>query len=697
MTITPHVELRFNPTDLRPQDLPHAAKFLGSPADALEAALAVARARMVDQMKEEVRGLTAPTQSQLLQIADLAWQATFWNFRRVSAPIMADAYLRAYRRAEAGDVPISVIYDLADKHAEKIGDYFHTSSRDALADGFTTMVNRRVPAKAAADRVLDAYGLTPRQMRGYTSGKHFDAPVESPLPRSLKAKARTYIDRSFTTRTKKLSRQEEHNIDQQAQQFAWMWLQEKNRLSPKAQKMWITAKDERVCPVCGPLHGKKVRLNERFVTGQGEFWTPGLHPNCRCVVRLLENRFAKSLAGTELREFNQLHPRADDGRFGTKPHQPQLQPQPKPRGVLRPVKTIDVDTEFEGILAQPVVAPTRHITYATPIAAEAEPDIATQTQFAQLIEAQPEQRGFTSTLTSPLEVEAFKREALVNISATEPMLEFAADLAMDLRADARLRLQTKPNLKLTKTPTIALDKTAYAVIRSDTLHEGDISRIRLVHGIHFHTDEIGAVQEAGELKQRIVERHVEDMIDQLAKDKGRTVKTKDPETGEMYYADMRPKDIERIADWYGRTATRHHHEAVPEWFDEDDASIPNEEVLPLDWRDREGIVVNFRDEAGKSWAPAKMSYRELGQNYFDQRPQDYEVYVVGIDRVPTEEGAVEDISGSANSRYREFSVDGDYTLVPGSVGRTQAYHFYDATRYTVEPDFSVELPPEKSE
>ena len=36
------------------------------------------------------------------------------------------------------------------------------------------MVNRRIPARAAADRVLDAYGLTPRQMRGFTSNKQFN-------------------------------------------------------------------------------------------------------------------------------------------------------------------------------------------------------------------------------------------------------------------------------------------------------------------------------------------------------------------------------------------------------------------------------------------------------------------------------------------------------------------------------------------
>lgn len=311
----PSVELTFNPTDLRPRDLPKIGEFLGTPSDAIEAALVAARLRMIEEMKTEVQGLAEPTHAQLLRAADLAWQAVFWRYRRISAPVLADAYIRAYRAAGVGDVPMSVIYDLADKHAEKIGDYFHSTSRDALAEGFNTLVNRRVPARAAVNQVLDAYGLTPRQMRGFTSHKQFGVPVQSTLTLDVKARARAYIDKSFITRTRKLARQEEHNIDQQAQQFAWMWMQDKGRLNKKAQKLWITAKDERVCPVCGPLHGQKVLVSEQFTTSHGQFWTPGLHPNCRCVVRLIENRFSKADDDWDPKE----HPRGGDpknrGRF----------------------------------------------------------------------------------------------------------------------------------------------------------------------------------------------------------------------------------------------------------------------------------------------------------------------------------------------------------------------------------------------
>ena len=54
MTTAPYVELGFNPTDLRPRDLPKAGAFLGTPADAIEAALAVARA--ADGGPDEDRG-----------------------------------------------------------------------------------------------------------------------------------------------------------------------------------------------------------------------------------------------------------------------------------------------------------------------------------------------------------------------------------------------------------------------------------------------------------------------------------------------------------------------------------------------------------------------------------------------------------------------------------------------------------------
>lgn len=63
-------------------------------------------------------------------------------------------------------------------------------------------------------------------------------------------------------------------------------------------KRWMTAVDERVCPVCSPLHGKLVEIDGNFGFTEGElsdetlqkaikhlgteFRAPPAHPRCRC-------------------------------------------------------------------------------------------------------------------------------------------------------------------------------------------------------------------------------------------------------------------------------------------------------------------------------------------------------------------------------------------------------------------------------
>jgi len=51
-------------------------------------------------------------------------------------------------------------------------------------------------------------------------------------------------------------------------------------------KEWFTALDERVCPICMPLHGKTTKLNKDFsaTDGFGLVETPPAHQQCRCVI-----------------------------------------------------------------------------------------------------------------------------------------------------------------------------------------------------------------------------------------------------------------------------------------------------------------------------------------------------------------------------------------------------------------------------
>lgn len=324
---TPAVELRFHPTDLDEGTLREALRPLGSPSEAIEAALMTARLMVVTQAKAEVAALTGEmSAAKLIGIADLAWQVYAPTFLRSLGPVFAEEYLRTMRAAGAGDIPMATVYALAEQHAARMGTHFHESSRDALGQGFNTFVNRRMTERVAADRVLDGYGLTARGMAGYTSRSLDKANTVTPL--KLKERVGDYIGTSVRRRSRLFATQEQHNISQQARQVAWMWMQDKGQITAGAEKVWITARDERTCDQCAPMHGVRVPVTERFTLPNGtQVYVPGMHPNCRCTAELLDHPWMATVDKrgvlSKAETWNpKEHPRGGDsrnpGRFSAK-------------------------------------------------------------------------------------------------------------------------------------------------------------------------------------------------------------------------------------------------------------------------------------------------------------------------------------------------------------------------------------------
>lgn len=60
-------------------------------------------------------------------------------------------------------------------------------------------------------------------------------------------------------------------------------------------KVWSTAKDERVCPICGAMNGRMLEMDEEYpyptklaASNPGIRLTPPAHPGCRCAVMYVE-------------------------------------------------------------------------------------------------------------------------------------------------------------------------------------------------------------------------------------------------------------------------------------------------------------------------------------------------------------------------------------------------------------------------
>jgi SPP1 gp7 family putative phage head morphogenesis protein len=63
---------------------------------------------------------------------------------------------------------------------------------------------------------------------------------------------------------------------------------QEQRLIGEMQKVWSTAKDDRVCEYCRAMEGKSVGMNEMFTTGISEVEFAPAHPHCRCSVKYEE-------------------------------------------------------------------------------------------------------------------------------------------------------------------------------------------------------------------------------------------------------------------------------------------------------------------------------------------------------------------------------------------------------------------------
>ena len=53
--------------------------------------------------------------------------------------------------------------------------------------------------------------------------------------------------------------------------------QKQRETNAQVIRIWVTARDERVCPTCGPLDGVTYPVGKAFAYGE-----PPIHPNCRC-------------------------------------------------------------------------------------------------------------------------------------------------------------------------------------------------------------------------------------------------------------------------------------------------------------------------------------------------------------------------------------------------------------------------------
>lgn len=256
----------------------------------LGAAYLVYRSYMARKMKETVRAKGGDVDHRfLMAAASLIWNSFIPRWVSMTAPYLVAGYIEGVKAADAGNVPEPVLRAIATSYAEELGNHINQVSADAVVSGFNAQVNRKVPPFLAAKRVSDAYGVPKRGMNALVNvwmSEEKARVSDRPLPSSKDERAKALIASQNTLRARQVGDNESWAARTQAKQIVWMYGVDKGVLPSSARRVWITADDERVCEICGPLDGRSAPVGEQFKTELGKFWTPPTHINCRCDVAL---------------------------------------------------------------------------------------------------------------------------------------------------------------------------------------------------------------------------------------------------------------------------------------------------------------------------------------------------------------------------------------------------------------------------
>lgn len=221
-----------------------------------------------------------PAQVQVL--AHSAWRKHAPLWLRLVVPAIRRAYVLGRVEGLSG----AELQVMAEDYATTLGDYVDTSSADALAEGFHLQLGEHWNERLAWHRAATGYGMDKRQMGSWVKGLMIGSRAgrTDPIPPVAKALA----DKALLVRADRVGADETHTASQTGLAISWLYLQRAGKLPATARREWDTAEDETVCPLCAPLDGVQVKLDEPFLLADGsKLWAPRAHPGCHCTVRLV--------------------------------------------------------------------------------------------------------------------------------------------------------------------------------------------------------------------------------------------------------------------------------------------------------------------------------------------------------------------------------------------------------------------------
>lgn len=159
-------------------------------------------------------------------------------------------------------------------------------TRKAVTETIMEALRMRIDRREMVTRISKVVGLDSRQARALT--RYYEKSLQDAQARGLdydEAVAvadklgNKYKTRLLKQRATRIARTETLAASNAGRYLSWIEAETVGLLPANSMKRWITALDERTCPVCAPLNNQEFPYKANFPTGD---LMPPVHPNCRC-------------------------------------------------------------------------------------------------------------------------------------------------------------------------------------------------------------------------------------------------------------------------------------------------------------------------------------------------------------------------------------------------------------------------------
>lgn len=158
----------------------------------------------------------------------------------------------------------------------------NATARETIRGIIQDAVEGNITRVEAANRIKRLVGLIPQHAQAVDN--YLNKMLADGVKQGVaKQRAEKYAQRLLRYRANTIARTEIARAVGTGQTEYWKQMRSEGFLPPEARRVWITAQDEKVCKICGPMDGVLADIDGFFETSAGPTEYPqATHPNCRC-------------------------------------------------------------------------------------------------------------------------------------------------------------------------------------------------------------------------------------------------------------------------------------------------------------------------------------------------------------------------------------------------------------------------------